>query len=107
MLAISRRYVWALSPTNEIYCRHDIQPLSPAGDYWRKIPGIVSFISGRLGNEPFHVQTPAENGGIKSVTQVVLGIGTIFVVNDWFYILTDGQLIIDHNIFSFLPILKF
>ena len=45
-LAISTRTVWARCPNGDIARRYGITDKNPAGDYWKKIPGNVSCLTG-------------------------------------------------------------
>lgn len=45
-LVLSVRTVWVRCPNGEIARRYGITDKNPAGDYWKKIPGQVSKLSG-------------------------------------------------------------
>lgn len=45
-LAISTQTVWARCPNGDIARRYGITEKNPAGDYWKKIPGNVSCLTG-------------------------------------------------------------
>lgn len=46
-LAISTRAVWARCPDGDVARRYGITDKNPAGDYWKKIPGNVSCLTGK------------------------------------------------------------
>jgi len=39
--------VWALSPEGSVYRRYGITNTNFIGDYWKKIPGSVTSITGK------------------------------------------------------------
>ena len=45
-LCISEKLVYALSADGEILVRHGISQDNVAGNYWRKIPGVMASLSG-------------------------------------------------------------
>ena len=47
-LSLSNHYVWALSPAGEILCRYGVTEDNVTGDYWKKMPGNFTYISGIL-----------------------------------------------------------
>lgn len=47
-LALSARTVWARCPNGDVARRYGITDKNPAGDYWKKIPGNVSRLTGKL-----------------------------------------------------------
>ncbi|KAM9711051.1 tectonin beta-propeller repeat-containing protein 2 isoform 2-T2 [Dama dama] len=46
-LALSTRTVWARCPNGDLARRYGISDKNPAGDYWKKIPGNVTCVTGR------------------------------------------------------------
>ena len=48
-LALSDHYVWALSPAGELLCRYGVSTDNATGDYWKKVPGNFTYISGMYG----------------------------------------------------------
>lgn len=46
-LALSTRTVWARCPNGDLARRYGITDKNPAGDYWKKIPGNVTCVTGR------------------------------------------------------------
>lgn len=46
-LALSTRTVWARCPNGDLARRYGITDKNAAGDYWKKIPGSVSCLTGR------------------------------------------------------------
>lgn len=40
--------VWALSPEGGVYCRCGITNTNVIGDYWKKIPGSVTAVTGKV-----------------------------------------------------------
>lgn len=47
-LALSARTVWARCPNGDVARRYGVTDKNPAGDYWKKIPGNVSRLTGKL-----------------------------------------------------------
>ena len=47
-LTVSRSGVWALNTSGEILFRHGITETNVTGDYWKKVPGCFTKISGLL-----------------------------------------------------------
>lgn len=45
-LAVGMRTVWVRCPNGEVARRYGITDKNPAGDYWKKIPGLVSWLTG-------------------------------------------------------------
>lgn len=46
-LALSARTVWARCPNGDLARRYGVSDKNPAGDYWKKIPGNVTCVTGR------------------------------------------------------------
>lgn len=46
-LALSARTVWARCPNGDLARRYGVTDKNPAGDYWKKIPGNVTCVTGR------------------------------------------------------------
>lgn len=46
-LALSTRTVWARCPNGELARRYGITDKNPAGDYWKRIPGTATCLTGR------------------------------------------------------------
>jgi hypothetical protein len=45
-LTLSSCAVWALTPTGEIHRRCGVTQLNFTGDFWKRLPGSATFISG-------------------------------------------------------------
>lgn len=45
-IVLSENFVWVLNHSGEVLCRYGVDLENIAGDYWRKIPGSFSSISG-------------------------------------------------------------
>ena len=45
-MAITKTGIWALNTQGEIFFRYGIALDNPTGDYWKKIPGALTKISG-------------------------------------------------------------
>lgn len=48
-LVLSSRTVWVRCPNGEIARRYGVSKCNPAGDYWKKIPGISHWLTGETG----------------------------------------------------------
>lgn len=46
-LALSARTVWARCPNSHLARRYGVTDKNPAGDYWKKVPGTVTCLTGR------------------------------------------------------------
>ena len=46
-LSISKLTVWALNPEGEILHRLGVSLANRGGDYWKKIPGVFTYLSGK------------------------------------------------------------
>lgn len=55
-LVLSMRTAWVRLYNGEVARRYGITEKNPAGDYWKKIPGLVSWLAGeRLESVSDHV----------------------------------------------------
>lgn len=48
-LALSTRTVWARCPNGDLARRYGVTDKHPAGDYWKKVPGHATCLTGRSG----------------------------------------------------------
>lgn len=45
-LVLSTRTAWVRCPNGEMARRYGISEKNPAGDYWKKVPGLVNWLTG-------------------------------------------------------------